>query len=141
MPYSPPPPPPHLKLLTASTPCYVFQVLPVVRTVLGTLGASHHELIKSVLTFLVSLIVSGAAGPTLDLMRDWSKVADPSLLRHFVELVRDCCGTAGASAGCAGGYAKSGGALKAAQAVQQPVRRAICLLDLPAAMLAATAVK
>jgi hypothetical protein len=71
-------------------PCFV-QVLPVLRTVLGTLGASHHELIRSVLTLLVSLIVSGAAGPTLDLMSDWSKVADPSLLRHFVELVRECC--------------------------------------------------
>jgi hypothetical protein len=58
--------------------------------VLGYLGAAtHHELIKSVLSFLVSLIVSGAAGPTLDLVRDMSKKGmDPSLMRHFVELVR-----------------------------------------------------
>jgi hypothetical protein len=62
-------------------------VLPVVRSVLAALGASHHELTKSVLTFLVSLIVSGAVAPTLELVKDWSKAADPSLLRHFVELV------------------------------------------------------
>lgn len=66
------------------------QVLSVLRTVLGHLGAAtHHELIRSVLSFLVSLIVSGAAGPTLDLVRDMSKKGmDPSLMRHFVELVR-----------------------------------------------------
>lgn len=67
------------------------QVLSVLRTVLGHLGAAtHHELIRSVLSFLVSLIVSGAAGPTLDLVRDMSKKGmDPSLMRHFVELVSE----------------------------------------------------
>lgn len=50
---------PLLLLLSFAVCCAVLlQVLPVVRTVLGTLGASHHELIKSVLTFLASLTVS-----------------------------------------------------------------------------------
>jgi hypothetical protein len=66
---------------------YIVQVLSVLSTVVAALGASHMELSKSVNSLLVSLIVSGAAGPTLDLVQDWSKTADPSLLRHFIGLV------------------------------------------------------
>lgn len=67
--------------------CWDTQVLDVLHSVLVALGASHPELTKSVLSFLVSLIVSGAAAPTLHLAQEWSKQADPSLLRHFIELV------------------------------------------------------
>lgn len=62
------------------------QVLSVLRTVVAALGASHMELSRSVNTLLVSLIVSGASGSTLELVQDWSKTADPSLLRHFIGL-------------------------------------------------------
>lgn len=65
----------------------LLQVLPVLHSVLVALGANNHELVKSVLSFLVSLIVSGAAAITLDLARQWSVKADPSLTRHFVQLV------------------------------------------------------
>ena len=68
----------------------------MLRSVLTALGSSTHtnmELIKSVLSFLVSLMVSGAAGPTLELVQEWSLTAEPSLGRHFVELVR--CPTTG----------------------------------------------
>jgi len=71
----------------ACAPVMLGQVLTVLHSVLGALGASHHELVKSVLSFLVSLIVSGAAAITLDLARQWSVKADPSLTRHFVQLV------------------------------------------------------
>lgn len=72
---------------TTLYPSYIVQVLSVLSTVVAALGASHMELSKSVNSLLVSLIVSGAAGPTLDLVQDWSKTADPSLLRHFIGLV------------------------------------------------------
>lgn len=58
----------------------------MLRTALGLLG-TNHELIKAVLAFLVSLIVSGAAWPTLELVQDFAKGADPSLIRHFILLV------------------------------------------------------
>jgi hypothetical protein len=70
-------------------------VLAVLQRMLQGLGSSQQELSKAALSFLVSLLVSGAAGPALAAAQDWSRGADPSLVRHFILLVRaplcGCC--------------------------------------------------
>jgi hypothetical protein len=66
-------------------------VLGVLRSVLGVLGHNRPELSKKVLNFLVSLLVSGAADMAMDMAQAWAATADPSLIRHFIQLVsRDC---------------------------------------------------
>lgn len=63
------------------------QVLAVLKTVLTSLGSNKQELSKSALNFLVSLIVSGAADLALGTAKAWAATADPSLVRHFIQLV------------------------------------------------------
>jgi hypothetical protein len=64
------------------------QVLGVLRSVLSVLGHNRPELSKKVLNFLVSLLVSGAADMAMDMAQAWAATADPSLIRHFIQLVR-----------------------------------------------------
>ncbi|KAF6256019.1 hypothetical protein COO60DRAFT_151763 [Scenedesmus sp. NREL 46B-D3] len=67
------------------------QVLGVLRAVLGVLGHNRPELSKKVLNFLVSLLVSGAADMAMDMAQAWAAAADPSLIRHFIQLVSTRC--------------------------------------------------
>lgn len=76
--------------VSAFAPCRR-QVLGVLRSVLTALGHNRQELSKSVLAFLVSLLVSGAADAALAVAVSWSDSADPSLIRHFIQLVRAVC--------------------------------------------------
>uniref|UniRef100_A0A383VL51 Uncharacterized protein n=1 Tax=Tetradesmus obliquus TaxID=3088 RepID=A0A383VL51_TETOB len=82
--------PNHLSLLhrvACEQPSLIAQVLGVLRAVLGALGHNRPELSRKVLGFLVSLLVSGAADAAMDMAQDWAATADPSLIRHFIQLV------------------------------------------------------
>ncbi|KAF8064640.1 FPS1 [Scenedesmus sp. PABB004] len=82
--------PNHLSLLhrvACEQPSLIPQVLGVLRSVLSALGSTRPELAKAVLVFLVAIMVSGAAEPVLRMAAEWSASADPSLIRHLVQLM------------------------------------------------------
>lgn len=68
--------------------CAVRQVLGVLKHMLAALGSNKQELSKSVLSLLVSLVVSGAADLALPMAEEWSRSAEPSLIRAFIQMVR-----------------------------------------------------
>eukprot|EP00879_Flechtneria_rotunda_P023720 GHRR01025111.1.p1 GENE.GHRR01025111.1~~GHRR01025111.1.p1 ORF type:complete len:173 (+),score=64.21 GHRR01025111.1:773-1291(+) len=76
-----------LHRLACEQPGLIPQVLMVLQAVLKAIGSTKMDLSRRVLAFLVSMLLSGAVDLVMNMAMAWSTSADPSLVRHFIQLV------------------------------------------------------